>query len=466
MLFTNTSTNTKATPSGDGLGCGYPACVAFGDVESLSDAGLTAELSLLGRYESRLAARKAKLLAELAQRSSSGDAQQVVVGELLISKREAKKEVENACQLESLPETSATLESGDIAVGHAKLIAQTALQGEIVEGELVGKAKTEKFDDFAKTVRKHQNEQANKAGVSVLERQRKKRSVRVFESPETAMLVLNAEFDQITGARIMTALTAKENTIWRNEDPANRATPQQRRADALAELILRTPHSKSKQVTNLLVLVDYCVLKQLLNNPRLATGSPITIDALRELAVEANILPAVFNNKTQRLWLGRAQRTASAAQRIALTARDKHCIGCGTDPLWCRAHHIKYWSHGGNTDIDNLTLVCDRCHHKIHDQNWQIHQHPTTKKLELQPPPAHPQHRRTNKQHPPSKKRLRGGEPMKDTNRRTNKQHFWREGGVEHRIAAHPQHRKTNKQHPMRGKQKFATSPASIPQLK
>ncbi len=442
MLFKDTSTNKKTTPSGDGLGCGNPVCVAFGDVVSLSDAGLTAELSLLGRCESRIAARKAKLLAELARRSSSGDAQQVVVGELLISKREAKKEVENACQLESLPETSAALESGDITAGHAKLIAQVSSDGEIVEGELVDKAKTERFDDFAKTVRKHQNEQANKASVSVLERQRKKRSVRVFESPETAMLVLNAEFDQITGARIMTALTAKENTIWRNEDPANRATPQQRRADALAELILQTPHSKSKQGTNLLVLADFNVIKQQLNNPRLANGSPITIDALRELAVEANILPAVFNNKTQKLWLGRNQRTASNAQRIALTARDTHCIGCGADPLWCRAHHIKYWSHGGETNLDNLTLVCDRCHHKIHDKGWQITQNPTTKKLKLKPPTKHHQHRQTNKQH------------------------FWREGGAEYRIAAHPQHRQTVKHHPMHGKRKFATSPTSIPQLK
>ena len=422
MLFTDTSTNTKAATSGDGLGCGNPTCVAFGDVVSLSDAGLTAELSLLGRCESRLAARKAKLLAELARRSSSGDAQQVVTSELLISKREAKKEVETAKQLESLPQTSGALASGDITAGHAKLIARTSSEGKIVEGELVDKAKTEGFDDFAKTVRRHQNEQAEKAGVSVLERQRKKRFAQAFESPDNGMLVLRAEFDQITGARVMTALSAKEQQLYYSENPANRPTPQQRRADALAELLCQqTPNGKTvkKLGTNLLVLADYCTIKQQLHNLRLANGSPITIDAFRELAVEANILPAMFNNKTQRLWLGRSQRTASDAQRIALTARDKHCIGCGTDPLWCRAHHIKYWSHGGTTDIDNLTLVCDRCHHKIHDNGWQIHKHPTTKKLELKPPNSRYQH-----------------------------------------------HRQTSQQPLLRTKQKPATKPASIPQLK
>ncbi len=399
MLFTDTSTNTNAKSLGGVLGCGNDLCVAFGDIGSLSDSGLTSELSLLGRYESRLAARKAKLLAELSRRSSSVDAQNVVVGELLISRREAKKEVENACQLESLPETSGALESGDITAGHAKLIAQTAAEGKIVEGELVDKAKIEVFDVFAKTVREHQNKQADKDGVSILDRQRKKRFAKTFESPETGMLVLNAQFDQITGARIMAALTHKENNLWRNENPTMRSTPQQRKADALAELILeQTPNTRSRLGVNLLVIADFDVIKQKLKNLRLANSTPITNQALRELAVDANILPAIFNNKTQRLWLGRSQRTASDAQRIALTARDKHCIGCGKDPLWCRAHHIKYWSHGGETNLDNLTLVCDHCHHKIHDQDWQITQNPKTRKYQLKPPPTHTQHH-----HPPTK---------------------------------------------------------------
>ena len=64
------------------VGCGNDVCLPFGDIASLSDAGLTSEFALLGRSESRLAARKAKLFAELASRSSSGDAQQIVTGEL------------------------------------------------------------------------------------------------------------------------------------------------------------------------------------------------------------------------------------------------------------------------------------------------------------------------------------------------------------------------------------------------
>ena len=84
--------------------------------------------------------------------------------------------------------------------------------------------------------------------------------------------------------------------------------------------------------------------------------------------------------------LGRKQRTASEAQRVALIARDQHCVGCGANPLWCRAHHIIWWSKNGPTDIDNLVLVCDDCHHKIHDHDWQIYKHPETGKYHLKPP--------------------------------------------------------------------------------
>ena len=169
-------------------------------------------------------------------------------------------------------------------------------------------------------------------------------------------------------------------------------------ADALAELICdesndntntgktKKPNKTKRQGTNLLVLADFDVIKQQLVNARLADGTPIPVTELRELAVGADILPSIFNSKTQNLWLGRSRRTASEAQRIALTARDEHCIGCQANPLWCRAHHIVWWSHDGKTDFNNLLLVCDGCHHKIHDQGWTVHQHPKTRKFYLKPP--------------------------------------------------------------------------------
>ncbi|MCQ3814885.1 MAG: HNH endonuclease, partial [Acidimicrobiia bacterium] len=132
------------------------------------------------------------------------------------------------------------------------------------------------------------------------------------------------------------------------------------------------------------------VLKQQLENPRLVDGSPIPITELHKLALEANLLPSIFDTKTQDMWLGRRVRTATEAQRIALIARDQCCIGCGANPLWCQAHHIIWWSNNGPTDLENLVLVCNDCHHKIHDDGWQVCKHPKTGKCYLKPPTQPP----------------------------------------------------------------------------
>ena len=376
-------------PTASGVGCGTAVvggvCVCRVDEKGLSDEALRSRLKLLGRAESRLAAMKSRALAELSRRHSKGDAQRLVRNELQVSKREAKRDVETAARLAELPVTSEALASGEIPQGHARLIARVSSESTIDETELVQAANTEPFDEFARTVKRHQQDQADDDGQSLLDRQRKNRKARIFESPDSGMFVLTAEFDQITGARIATALTAKERQLSHREDPNKRATPQQRMADALAELICEPASGKSAG-TDLLVIADFDVIKQQLDNPRLADGSAIPVVELHRLALEANLLPSIFDTKAQDMWLGRKQRTATDAQRVALIARDQHCIGCSANPLWCRAHHIIWWSKNGPTDVDNLVLVCDDCHHKIHDHGWQVYQHPETGKYKLKPP--------------------------------------------------------------------------------
>ncbi len=384
----------------EGAPCGNAVCVGVVDVAGLSEKGLRAQLQLVGRGESRLAAMKAQILGELGRRTSAVDAQLIASDELLSSKREAKRDVETATRLQQLPDTSNALADGEIPAEHARLIARASSEGPVDEAVLVEAARTENYDRFAKTVKRHQQDRSGDDGQALLDRQRQRRSARIFESPETGMFVLSAQFDRITGTRIATALTAKERELWHREDPSRRCTPQQRMADALAELICDESNDstggtankkgkkrRKKQGTNLLVLADFDVIKQQLVNARLADGTPIPVTELRDLAIDAEILPSIFDADTQNLWLGRSRRTASEAQRMALTARDEHCIGCEANPLWCRVHHIVWWSKNGPTDLGNLLLVCDACHHKIHDRGWQVHQHPTTKKFYLKPPP-------------------------------------------------------------------------------
>ncbi len=89
-------------------------------------------------------------------------------------------------------------------------------------------------------------------------------------------------------------------------------------------------------------------------------GTLIPTGRLLQLANEADILPAVLTATGECLMLGRSMRIATTAQTYALIARDGGCSfpGCTHPPEWCDRHHIKEWIDGGETNLNNLTLLC------------------------------------------------------------------------------------------------------------
>ena len=189
------------------------------------------------------------------------------------------------------------------------------------------------------------------------------------------------------------------NLLWREEDPKARPSTGQRMADALVHLLCGPPKDNNKDKkkrkkrrpsggrTTLVLVAHYDPITQQIRDARLGDGTPLPVEAVVDLACQANILPTVFDQRSQVLWAGMSRRTASPTQRMLLIARDRACVGCGADPAWCQAHHVIPWAADGPTDIDNLVLLCSRCHHRVHDQNWEIVQTPTGKHI-LQPPPT------------------------------------------------------------------------------
>lgn len=102
---------------------------------------------------------------------------------------------------------------------------------------------------------------------------------------------------------------------------------------------------------------------------------PITAEQARRLACDARMIPAVFGGNGELLDLGRATRTATAAQRRALALRDRGCShpGCDRPARWCHVHHIVEW-HAGNgpSDLNNMVLLCSAHHRLMHHSEWQI----------------------------------------------------------------------------------------------
>ncbi len=106
----------------------------------------------------------------------------------------------------------------------------------------------------------------------------------------------------------------------------------------------------------------------------IAGTGPIPLRELERLACGADIFGVIFDGDGQPLWHGRRVRTVTDAQWRALVARDRHCVVCEAAPNWCEAHHLVPWRapHRGSTNIDNLALLCTRCHHELHDSGLAL----------------------------------------------------------------------------------------------
>ncbi len=354
------------------------------------------------RAENQAVAVRSEAAAELCRREGDELAEAVLREKALLSRRRARSEVDTAVELSELPHTADGLRKGEISFDNARIIAGSSRRGEIDktdEGELADLAKTQAPDKFAGTVRRHEQERSEDDGMAKLEHQRARRYAKISTDPDDGMTVLYGRFDPITGARITSVLSNKTDQLWRAEDPRNRATPGQRMADALAVLLTRPggeDNDGPPRGTKLLLIADYDVITGELGKARLADGTPIPTQKIREMACDAEVLPAIFRGPSLPLDVGRTRRLASPTQRIALIARDRGCVGCGASADWCQAHHIIPWSAKGVTDLDNLCLLCSRCHHKVHDYGWRIHQN-SAGRYSLRPPPIHygrPPHRR------------------------------------------------------------------------
>lgn len=162
LLGTGIGTAGRCDGAGVGSGavCGSAVCVGAVDEAALSDDGLRERLGLIGRCESRLAAMKARVLAELGNRHNTATAVRVAGEELRSSRRETKRDVETAQRMRELPATSEALDDGTIPQGHARLIGRAAGEGDIDEEVLVDAAKREDYDEFRKTVQRHQQDRS------------------------------------------------------------------------------------------------------------------------------------------------------------------------------------------------------------------------------------------------------------------------------------------------------------------
>lgn len=200
------------------------------------------------------------------------------------------------------------------------------------------------------------------------------------------ILHVTAAVDAESGAPLKAAIEAyvsrqfqaRQDTVCPEAPDADHRTVRQMQADALtylAEHALgcdddRSPLGGAQVVVRM-------TLEDLQSGTGTATidGIDQTIDvtAARRMAAGAGVVPWVCGADGEILDLGRERRLFTKAQKLMLVERDGGCAMCGLPPGMTKAHHIRWWSRdNGATDLDNGVLLCTSCHHRIHDNGWEV----------------------------------------------------------------------------------------------
>jgi 5-methylcytosine-specific restriction protein A len=194
---------------------------------------------------------------------------------------------------------------------------------------------------------------------------------------------LAGTFDPETAGPIVAAVEGiVSGMLRRREDgtsvlDADDRTIQQMRADALSELCRHTLGCESVPTGPSATVV----VRMSLSDLQAGTGSatidglshPVSASTARRMAADAQLIPCVLGGDSEILDWGRAKREFTRAQKLALAERDGGCACCGLPSAFAAAHHIRWWARdAGPTDLSNGILLCTSCHHRVHDDGWEI----------------------------------------------------------------------------------------------
>ena len=360
-------------------------------VESLGRRSLCDAAAASARVRAGLDAFDARIAAAVGRLDDGGAGASVVFrGASKCSQREADRRAKRAEALAVLPSAADALAQGSITAEHVDTLARAAqaTSAEAVEeSDLLAKAKCRPADLLSKDTREWTRRHQTQSDLVTQQARRvAARRCVTFESDDN-MTVLHAEFDPITGAKIRSALDTICDRMFHTDGGRTHAgetrTSEQRRADALAELMTGSAAtSSSGPVRTQLIVIAHAD-----GTAEIPGTGPIPPTELDRLVCNSDLFGIVFGTDGQPLWHGTRVRLADDNQWRALIARDGGCVICNAHPSRCEAHHLDIYGPptNGPTDIDNLALVCRHEHHLIHDQGFQLRRR-TDGSWQLTPP--------------------------------------------------------------------------------
>ena len=281
----------------------------------------------------------------------------------------AREKVRVAHALKVLPAIAAAFQFGKLSYSKVRALVRVARRDN--EDELLAFA----VNTTAARVEERCRELRCGMAASDVEANRAyaRRSLTLRRDPERGTMNITVELPLEAGELIDKALDrARDDDLSRGAEFADESWSA-RQADALVAIAKRylggnakepLGNSENYQVT---VHVDQAALTECDGR------SGLPIESVRRISCDSDKVVVLENADGEPLSVGRKTRTVPATIKRALWARDKGCAfpGC-YNRRFVDAHHVKHWSAGGETCLDNLMLLCSRHHRLVHEGGFSI----------------------------------------------------------------------------------------------
>ena len=287
----------------------------------------------------------------------------------------AREKVRVARALAELPRVSAAMRRG--VVSYSKVRALTRVATPDTEERLLDFARCATAAHVERLVRAWRSVDR----VAAAEDDRRRHESRHLEVwvDEDGMLVVRGRLSPEVGAVVQRALEAASDRLYHDAEDKAEVSVSQRRADALgliAESALAADLDRGTAGDRYQVVVhvdaDGLASDAEAGQSTLEDGIGVSAETSRRLACDASKVVMTHTRDGTVLDVGRKTRTIPPAIRRALTARDRRCRFPGCEAYHCDAHHVRHWSDGGTTRLDNLLLVCRRHHRAVHEEGFTV----------------------------------------------------------------------------------------------
>lgn len=356
------------------------------DLALVHDEALVADLDELERASRVIDFERARRLREVENRGTYTADGHLSVSSWVAARHQvaattAAAHVRTARALGAMPVTADALAQGEIsssALGILAAAREAVPEAfEASEEALVDSAKKLSVGELRSVVAYWREAADRRAAVEEEERRFERRRLQV--SPTLyGMVRVDGDLDPETGQTVITALRAIQDAEAR-KGPDLR-TRAQRRADALGEICRRWLDSADRpsvagERPHVVVTVDLDPLEgRAGRRSEFEDVGPVTSEAARRWACDANVTRVVTDGRSMPLDVGRRTKVVPMPIRRAVAIRDGGCrfLGCDRPPGWCDARDVKHWADGGATALDNLVLLCRPHHRVVHNRGFRV----------------------------------------------------------------------------------------------